>query len=729
MPGIARLVRAATLEVSVRAYVEAATARGERTHVILLREILPNITGVLLADVGIRFAGAVLLGAALSYVGLGTAPPAADWALMVSENRSGLTSNPWVVLAPAALIVMLTISANLIADGIARRRSRIGEIGLLMAARAPLPGEATVDVEELRVELRDGAPIVEDVSFSLCARRAARARGRVRGREDDGRPRAPGLRARGQPHRFRPCRRRRHRRHGGEAGCAREPARWARQLRAAESERRPQPRHARRRPGRRGAPGARPAGGSGVVAPLFDHVSLPTDRRFLRRFPHQLSGGQQQRVVIAMALACRPRLVVLDEPTTALDVITQARILELIGRLRDEGESAFVYVTHDIAAVAGIASSIAVLYAGRVVESGPRDAILFGARHPYTRALVRSVPRIEPGRALTGIPGVAPSARTRPPGCAFAPRCELAQPRCTEVVPPVESPEPGHTVRCLRFEDTAGPVEPAAQRPEAVRQPQPALRVEGVSAAYGAMPVLDVVSFDLRGGECLAVVGESGSGKTTLARCIAGLHQPRAGSISAVGEELAGLARQRTREQRRAVQIVFQNPDESLNPRVRVRDSVARPARQLLGLDREAAYRVADELLARVRLDPSLGGRYPAQLSGGERQRVSIARALITSPSVLVCDEVTSALDVSVQAVIVELIGELSRTLDLAVLFISHDLAVVSAIADRVLVLERGRICELGETRRVVESPSDPYTRALIAAAPDMPSAPEGGTP
>jgi peptide/nickel transport system ATP-binding protein len=460
------------------------------------------------------------------------------------------------------------------------------------------------------------------------------------------------------------------------------------------------------------------------VARHFEHVSLPTARRFLRRFPHQLSGGQQQRVAIAMALACRPLLVVLDEPTTALDVVTQAHILELIARLRDEGDSAFVYVTHDVAAVAGIASSIAVLYAGRVVEAGPLDALLFGARHPYTRALVRSVPRIEAGRELEGIRGVAPSARTRPSGCAFAPRCELVQPRCVAALPPLEAVTPVHSVRCVRFEETGALLEPPGLRHAAPPGARPVLVVDDLTAAYAATPVLGGISFALAAGECLAVVGESGSGKTTLARCVVGLHRPTSGAISLDADPLAGVARQRGREQRRRVQIVFQNPDESLNPRVRVRDIVARPARQLLGLDREAAYRVADELLLRVRLDPGLGGRFPSQLSGGERQRVSIARALVPDPSVLVCDEVTSALDVSVQAVIVELIGELCRTLELAVLFISHDLAVVSSIADRVLVLDRGRVCELGETRQVVEEPADPYTRALIAAAPEMPVAP-----
>jgi peptide/nickel transport system ATP-binding protein len=457
------------------------------------------------------------------------------------------------------------------------------------------------------------------------------------------------------------------------------------------------------------------------VRRAFEHVSLPTEQSFVRRFPHQLSGGQQQRVAIAMALACRPRLIVLDEPTTALDVITQARILALVRRLRDEGESAFVYVTHDIAAVAQVATSVAVLYAGRLVEVGPLDDVLSRPTHPYTRALVQSVPRLAPGQELVGIRGIAPSAENRPRGCAFAPRCDFAEAACEAEVPALERLDERRQVRCRRWRDLP-PSESAASERRVPPQGERLLAVEHLSAAYRGRPdALVDVSFEVAHGQCLAIVGESGSGKTTLARCIAGLHMPTGGRIALDGTPLAGLARQRPREHRRRVQLVFQNPDDSLNPRVHVRDAVARPARQLRGLSRADAVRRADELLERVRLDRALGSRYPAELSGGERQRVSIARALAADPDVLVCDEVTSALDVSVQAAIVELVADLQATLGLAVVFISHDLAVVSAIADTVLVLESGCVRELGDTATVIRAPSNAYTRALLAAVPALP--------
>jgi peptide/nickel transport system ATP-binding protein len=456
-----------------------------------------------------------------------------------------------------------------------------------------------------------------------------------------------------------------------------------------------------------------------VVAGLLERVALPTERMFRRRFPHQLSGGQQQRITIAMALACSPNLIVLDEPTTALDVITQERILALIRRLRDERKSAFVYVTHDIAAVAGVATNIAVMYAGRVVESGPRDAILFAPRHPYTQALIDAVPTLDTRRKLNGVPGVAPGVFDRPAGCSFASRCVHAQERCRAAVPELENVGGDHLVRCVRWrEDLAGAEVPVEHAP-AVPNAAPILSVSEVSAGYrGAPDALSAVSFDLSAGECLAIVGESGSGKTTLARCIVGLHEPAGGSLLLEGTPLAGRAQKRTLAQRRRIQIVFQNPDDSLNPRMRVRETIARPAVQLQGLAKSLALELADHLLGQVRLPARVGDRYPIQLSGGERQRVSLARALAAAPEVLLCDEITSALDVSVQAAVIRLLEDLRLELGLAMVFISHDLAVVSAIADRVLVLERGQVREAGATASVVHAPSEPYTRALVAAVP-----------
>jgi peptide/nickel transport system ATP-binding protein len=394
--------------------------------------------------------------------------------------------------------------------------------------------------------------------------------------------------------------------------------------------------------------------GRGRVLDALERVQLPNDSVFAQRYPHELSGGQQQRVAIATALVCEPAAVVMDEPTTGLDVVTQARILEEVERLRSEHGIAVVYVSHDLAVVASIADRVAVMYGGRIVEEGETAQVITRPRHEYTRDLVAAIPRLVAARA-------------------------------------------------------------AAERRPAI------LTVEGLSAAHGAATVVEDVSLALPRGACLAVVGESGSGKTTVARCIAGLHAPTAGVISLAGTPLATRARARTREQRRRLQIVFQNPYDSLNPRHRVRDEIARPARLLRGLSGDEAQAEVARLLERVRLPAAVAARYPAELSGGERQRVAIARALAAGPEILVCDEITSALDVSVQAAVLELLQELRTELALSLVFISHDLAVVGAVADDVLVLERGRIRESGPTARVLASPEDDYTRRLLEAAPRLP--------
>jgi peptide/nickel transport system ATP-binding protein len=395
--------------------------------------------------------------------------------------------------------------------------------------------------------------------------------------------------------------------------------------------------------------------GRGQVLDALGRVHLPADAGFARRYPHELSGGQQQRVTIATALVCEPAAVVMDEPTTGLDVVTQARILEEVERLRSERGIAVVYVSHDLAVVASIADRIAVMYGGRIVEQGAATQVIRKPRHDYTQALVAAVPRL------------------------------------------------------------------AAERETPSERPAAILSVEALFAAHGRVTVVEDVSFALARGSCLAIVGESGSGKTTVARCVAGLHAPSGGAIRLEREELEARARSRTRAQRQRLQIVFQNPYDSLNPRRRIRDEIARPVRLLRGLPTADARREVAALLERVRLPSALADRFPGELSGGERQRVAIARALAAGPEILVCDEITSALDVSVQAAVLDLLGELRAELGLSLLFISHDLAVVGAVADDVLVLERGRIRETGSTARVLSAPEDEYTRRLLAAAPRLP--------
>jgi peptide/nickel transport system ATP-binding protein len=462
----------------------------------------------------------------------------------------------------------------------------------------------------------------------------------------------------------------------------------------------------------------------GSVGSALAAVQLPSDDEFARRYPHQLSGGQQQRVTIAIALVCEPPLVVLDEPTTGLDVVTQARVLEEVDRLRRERGLAMVYVSHDLAVVAQVADRIAVMYAGRIVEEGPSAQVLLEPRHPYARGLVASIPDHVVPRRLQGMAGVAVGVGERPPGCAFAPRCPQRVARCDAELPPLEPIGDGRRVRCFEWRRT--PVLELAERarPRVASEAAPLLAVHGLRAVYGRInPVVAVenVSFDLPPGACVALVGESGSGKSTIARCVAGLHPPADGAIRLDGIPLAARARGRSKQARRRLQIVFQNPYDSLNPRHRVSDAIARAARVLRDLPQAQAEAEVGELLERVRLPARLARRFPGELSGGERQRVAIARALAARPDLLVCDEITSALDVSVQAAVLEVLAELRAELGLALLFISHDLGVVATVADRVLVLEQGRVCEEGSVESILGDPQHPYTRRLIDAAPRLP--------
>ena len=462
------------------------------------------------------------------------------------------------------------------------------------------------------------------------------------------------------------------------------------------------------------------------IAEMMREVALSDDPAYLRRYPHELSGGQQQRVGLAMAFANRPSLIVLDEPTTGLDVTTQATVLSTVRELAASHHVSALYVSHDLAVVATLARRVAVMYAGRIVELGLSEELFHVAAHPYTRRLVGAIPRLTGGRRLLGIPGHAPSPGRRPNGCAFAPRCTLRIPECEVEVPPLESVGPEHSARCVRKLEVVAQTQTKPGDPPSHADDEGAsavLRLENVVARYGKIEVLHAINLHLNHRECLAVVGESGSGKTTTARSIAGLHRDWTGNIYLGDAELETSARSRSTESRRQIQYIFQNPYGSLNPRRTVGETVAQPL-GVFGLAKgSAADRKVDEMLEQVSLSSSYARRYPDQLSGGERQRVAIARALISSPAILICDEVTSALDVSVQAAIVELLGELQRELGLSMLFVTHNLPLVRSIAQRVAVLSEGAIVEYGETADVLANPQQAYTRQLLANTPSLETA------
>ena len=506
--------------------------------------------------------------------------------------------------------------------------------------------------------------------------------------------------------------------------------------------------------------------GLALAAQWLVRCGIADPERCLREYPFRLSGGMQQRVMIASVLMTRPRLVIADEPTTALDVTVQAQVLDLMRNARD-AETALLLITHNMAVVRRTCSRVAVMYAGRIVETGPVDEVFAHPCHPYTAALLAAMPsRHAPGERLPAIPGTLPSPLALPPGCRFAPRCERATRECSmsdaqctmqnaqRTTPDAQCTMPGngHLWCCLHpLPDSSSPPSPPLPPSESVAQSAslhlppsergvarsaggstpcaarpapdlppsereaPLLSCRALTKRFPAVLAVSEVSLDLRAGEVLAVVGESGSGKTTLARMLAGLEPPTAGDILLDG---APLPFRRSFAQRRDLQVVFQDPYSSLNPRHAVADLLSEGpiAHGLLARRDRAAF--AREWLARVGLPPEAAERYPHEFSGGQLQRIAIARALALRPRILLCDEPVSALDVSVQAQVLNLIADLRAQYRPAVLFITHDLGVVRSIADRILVLHRGRAVEEGPAARVLSAPRDPYTRELLAAEP-----------
>jgi peptide/nickel transport system ATP-binding protein len=461
---------------------------------------------------------------------------------------------------------------------------------------------------------------------------------------------------------------------------------------------------------------------------MLRKVQISDPGRVMRRYPHELSGGMAQRVVIAMALATSPSLLILDEPTTALDATVEAEVLDLVAGLRQEFDTTLLFISHNLAVIAKMCDRVGVLYAGELVEEGPARQVFDDPRHPYTVGLLRCIPRRGQRKdrdRLDTIPGFLPTPGHSLSGCVFAPRCALAQDRCRSESPPFFDVGDLRTARCFYHElapelPRATPSSAAALATDGIGGPL--VEVEHLSKTFGgSIQALAGVDLAVHRGETLGLVGESGSGKTTLARVLLGLIPPDQGSVVTLeGKPLSPDARRRPREVLRALQIVFQNPDSALNRRHSVRSLISRPLTRLAGLSGKALQDRLAELIASVRLEDRHLALRPGQLSGGLKQRVAIARAFGARPDVVVCDEPTSALDVSVQAAILNLLADLQQQEHATYLFISHDLGLVRYLSDRIVVLYLGRVMEVGPAETVFTGPHHPYTEALFSAVPSL---------
>lgn len=474
---------------------------------------------------------------------------------------------------------------------------------------------------------------------------------------------------------------------------------------------------------------------------ILEAVHLPDPEGIFSCYPHQLSGGMQQRVVIALALVCNPDLLIMDEPTSGLDVTTEAVILDLISELKSKFRSSIMFITHNLGVIARICDHVAVMYAGEIVEINSLDSIFKQQTHPYTLDLLSCIPKIglhHTAQRLKSIPGQLPRSGEQMSGCIFEPRCSFSKEKCSKERPPLKEIGPGHYSACFYYDnlelkrqtrETLPELDSETEEPVSERL----LTINKLKKTFGStsrrfiffgprvgrqVNAVSDVSLNLSSNETLAIVGESGCGKTTLAHCICGLEEPTSGNILFRNIDITKSAKKRDLLTRREMQIVFQNPDSSLNPQHTIAHIVGRPLKLFHRAKNKDIRKQVIELLELVRLDASYLDRFPAELSGGEKQRVSIARAFAGNPSVVVCDEAVSSLDVSVQASILNLLVRLQVEKGASYLFISHDLSVIQYIADRIHVMYLGHLMETGTVEQIVAPPYHPYTEALLSAIP-----------
>ncbi len=764
-PIVARVVRSEVLATKTRGFVEAAKLQGESTANILLREILPSALPALTVEASLRFSYAIFLVASLGFLGVGVQPPTPDWGLMVNEARNYVRLTPWALFFPAGAISVLVISVNLMADGLKRilQSTVISPAPTIARETAPIPPGTdpapVLAIRQLTVSYFQSGrwlDAVRDVSLTMSAGevyglvgesgsgKSTLALAIMRYLKENGAVRKGEIIFEGQTLLDLPPSAMEHI-WGARTNLVPQDPFLALNPSLKVGEQITEVlRHHRH---------LSPAEAHRETLALLHSVRLPDPERVADSYPHQLSGGMQQRVMIAMAFSTDPALLILDEPTTALDVTTEATILDLLRELMTEHNTATLYVSHNLGVIARISDRVAVLYAGELVEDAATEDLYRQPLHPYTQGLLDSVPRVgrtKAGRKLPAMPGSIPAPDALPTGCVFAPRCPLVTELCRAERPPLDTPLPGRTVRCHRWDEIlAGTAIPQTPQPVGTngngngKTPHPEFPVLSLDNLKQHFPVrrslgdvlarrpkqwvkaVDGVSLDIQSGKTLGLVGESGSGKTTLSRAVMALSEKTAGEIELLDIPLPAKLSRRTLDTLRQLQMVFQSPEEALNPYLTIGQTLSRPLTVLLGQSKDEARENVSALLRMVRLPENFAERLPGQLSGGEKQRVAIARAFAANPELVVCDEPVSALDVSVQAAILNLLNDLQHEKQSAYLFISHDLAVVSYLADEIAVIYLGQLVEIGATEDVLKPPFHPYTEALLSAVPQPdPTAP-----
>ena len=734
-----RMVRGMTMSLREREFIRAARYMGVPSRRIITHHVVPNVASILIIDTALNVAVAILAETGLSFLGFGIQPPDVSLGTLIADGTQSATTFPWVFLFPAGVLVLILVCANVTGDGL--------RDALDPASRGGRPMSRLLDVRNLAVSFpTEGPPLtaVRGIDFHVDAGEVvaivgesgsgkstaamavvsllpeyADVRGSVRlqGNELIGLPD-------GAMSRYR----------GNTIGMVfQDPMSALTPVytvgdQIAEAIEVHQPRTGKRAARQR-------------AVELLELVGIEQPEQRARAFPHELSGGERQRVVIAIAIANDPDLLICDEPTTALDVTVQAQILEVLKTARDVTGAGVLLITHDLGVVGEFADRALVMYAGRIVESAAVNDVYRDRRMPYTVGLLGSVPRLDApqGTRLVPIPGAPPSLTALEPGCPFAPRCPLVVDECRTSEPALPPVAPDQGAACIRTEHVVGrsaaDIYGVSTEAEAGPGQTPVVvRVRDLVKTYpltkgvlfrrkvGEVRAVDGISFELHQGRTLAIVGESGSGKSTTLHEILELVAPQSGSIEVLGTDVATLSSTSRRELRRDIQVIFQDPAAALDPRLPVFDLLAEPLHANGFSKADTRTRVA-ELLDTVGLRHSDASRYPAEFSGGQKQRIGIARALALRPKILALDEPVSALDVSIQAGILNLLLDLQQELDLSYLFVSHNLSVVRHLAHDVVVMLRGAIVEQGDSDEIFNRPQHEYTRRLLAAVPQPDSA------